>query len=112
MALVGLPFSVGAYLATDTTSAIVLLAFPVSVGALYFGPTLAMLHTLVKPEMRSLASATGPAAKRLLIARLGTHPRAKPDASEGAAGRDAVIQRIMVLKSELALKRAAEAAHI
>ena len=26
-------------------------------GALYFGPTLAMLHTLVKPEMRSLASA-------------------------------------------------------
>ena len=57
LALVGLPFSVGAYLATDTTWAIVLLAFPVSVGALYFGPTLAMLHTLVKPEMRSLASA-------------------------------------------------------
>ena len=57
MALAGLPFSVGAYLATDTTWAIVLLAFPVSVGALYFGPTLAMLHTLVKPEMRSLASA-------------------------------------------------------
>ncbi|MEE3120276.1 MAG: MFS transporter, partial [Pseudomonadota bacterium] len=51
------PFSVSAYLATDTTWAIVLLAFPVSVGALYFGPTLAMLHTLVKPEMRSLASA-------------------------------------------------------
>ncbi len=57
LALVGLPFSVGAYLATDTTWAIVLLAFPVSVGALYFGPTLAMLHTLVKPEMRLLASA-------------------------------------------------------
>ena len=57
LALAGLPFSVGAYLATDTTWAIVLLAFPVSVGALYFGPTLAMLHTLVKPEMRSLASA-------------------------------------------------------
>ena len=57
LALVGLPFSVGAYLSTDTTWAIVLLAFPVSVGALYFGPTLAMLHTLVKPEMRSLASA-------------------------------------------------------
>ena len=57
LALVGLPFSVGAYLATDATWAIVLLAFPVSVGALYFGPTLAMLHTLVKPEMRSLASA-------------------------------------------------------
>lgn len=57
LALVGLPFSVGAYLATDTTLAIILLAFPVSVGALYFGPTLAMLHTLVRPEMRSLASA-------------------------------------------------------
>ena len=27
------------------------------VGAFYFGPTFAMLHTLVKPEMRSLASA-------------------------------------------------------
>ena len=50
----GLPFSVGAYLATDLP--IVLLAFPVSVGALISGP-LAMLHTLVKPEMRSLASA-------------------------------------------------------
>ncbi len=57
LALIGLPFSVGAYLATDATLAIILLAFPVSVGALYFGPTLAMLHTLVKPEMRSLASA-------------------------------------------------------
>ncbi len=57
LALVGLPFSVGAYLATDATLAIILLAFPVSVGALYFGPTLAMLHTLVRPEMRSLASA-------------------------------------------------------
>ena len=57
LAMIGLPFSVSAYLATDTTWAIVLLAFPVSVGALYFGPTLAMLHTLVKPEMRSLASA-------------------------------------------------------
>ena len=57
LALVGLPFSVGAYLAIDATLAIILLAFPVSVGALYFGPTLAMLHTLVRPEMRSLASA-------------------------------------------------------
>lgn len=57
LALVGLPFSVGAYLATDATLAIILLAFPVSIGALYFGPTLAMLHTLVRPEMRSLASA-------------------------------------------------------
>ena len=57
LALIGLPFSVASYLATDTRWAILLLAFPVSVGAVYFGPILAMLHTLVKPEMRSLASA-------------------------------------------------------
>ena len=47
--------------------------------------------------------------ERLLIARLGNAPAAKPDASEGV-DRDAVIGRIMVLKSELARKRAAEAA--
>lgn len=38
-------------------TALIWLAIPLTVGALYFGPTLAMLHTLVKPEMRSLASA-------------------------------------------------------
>jgi predicted MFS family arabinose efflux permease len=51
------PLSVIGYLSTDTMTALVWLAIPLFVGALYFGPTLAMLHTLVKPEMRSLASA-------------------------------------------------------
>lgn len=50
--------------------------------------------------------------ERLLIARLGSNQQsAKPDASAGVA-RDAVIHRIMVLKSELALKRAADAAAV
>ena len=47
--------------------------------------------------------------ERLLIARLGNEPPAKPGAPEGV-DRAAVISRIMVLKSELALKRSAEAA--
>ncbi|MDG1691385.1 MAG: MFS transporter [Alphaproteobacteria bacterium] len=51
------PLSVIGYLSTDTMTALIWLAIPLTVGALYFGPTLAMLHTLVKPEMRSLASA-------------------------------------------------------
>ena len=37
--------------------ALLWLIVPTMTGALYFGPTLAMLHTLVKPEMRSFASA-------------------------------------------------------
>jgi hypothetical protein len=44
-------------LATTGQSALLWLLIPTVVGAFYFGPTLAMLHTLVKPEMRSLASA-------------------------------------------------------
>lgn len=55
--LIGAPFSVFGYLAGDAQSAILWLIVPTMIGALYFGPTLAMLHTLVKPEMRSLASA-------------------------------------------------------
>ena len=51
------PLSLAGYLAPDTQTALLLLILPFCVGALYFGPTLAMLHTLVKPEMRSLASA-------------------------------------------------------
>jgi predicted MFS family arabinose efflux permease len=51
------PLSIVGYLTTDTLLALVWLTMPLFVGALYFGPTLAMLHTLVKPEMRSLASA-------------------------------------------------------
>ncbi|CAI8375250.1 MAG: putative galactarate transporter [Rhodobiaceae bacterium UBA7378] len=57
LGLFGLPFSVASYLSVDTTAAILLMILPVCVGAVYFGPTLAMLHTLVKPEMRSLSSA-------------------------------------------------------
>jgi len=51
------PLSVMAYLAPTGLSAFLWLIIPTMAGALYFGPTLAMLHTLVKPEMRSLASA-------------------------------------------------------
>ena len=46
-----------AYMSTDLQSTIAWIFIPMLMGALYFGPTLAMLHTLVKPEMRSLASA-------------------------------------------------------
>jgi sugar phosphate permease len=55
--IVAAPFSVMGYLATTGQSALLWLLIPTVVGAFYFGPTLAMLHTLVKPEMRSLASA-------------------------------------------------------
>ncbi len=55
--LIGAPFSILGYLADSAQAAILLLIIPTTIGALYFGPTLAMLHTLVKPEMRSLASA-------------------------------------------------------
>lgn len=51
------PFSFMAYMATSLEGAIYWIIFPMLTGALYFGPTIAMLHTLVKPEMRSLASA-------------------------------------------------------
>ena len=51
------PFSVMGYLAGSSQAALLWLIVPTMTGALYFGPTLAMLHTLVKPEMRSLASA-------------------------------------------------------
>ena len=51
------PFSLMAYMSSDLQSTIAWIFIPMLMGALYFGPTLAMLHTLVKPEMRSLASA-------------------------------------------------------
>ena len=51
------PFSFIAYMSPDLQSTLIWLLIPMLTGALYFGPTLAMLHTLVKPEMRSLASA-------------------------------------------------------
>ena len=55
--IIATPFSVMGYLAGSGQVALLWLIVPTMVGALYFGPTLAMLHTLVKPEMRSLASA-------------------------------------------------------
>jgi predicted MFS family arabinose efflux permease len=51
------PFSLLAYTSGSSLWAILFLIPPVSVGAIYFGPTLAMLHTLVRPDMRSSASA-------------------------------------------------------
>jgi predicted MFS family arabinose efflux permease len=55
--IIATPFSIMGYLAGSSQAALLWLIIPTMVGALYFGPTLAMLHTLVKPEMRSLASA-------------------------------------------------------
>jgi predicted MFS family arabinose efflux permease len=55
--IIATPFSIMGYLAGGSQAALLWLIIPTMVGALYFGPTLAMLHTLVKPEMRSLASA-------------------------------------------------------
>jgi predicted MFS family arabinose efflux permease len=55
--IVAAPFSVMGYLSATGQTALLWLVIPTIVGAFYFGPTLAMLHTLVKPEMRSLASA-------------------------------------------------------
>lgn len=51
------PFSLFAYTNSSSFWTLILLIPPVTVGALYFGPTLAMLHTLVRPDMRSSASA-------------------------------------------------------
>lgn len=51
------PFSFIGYMSDEATIALLWMIVPFATGALYFGPTLAMLHTLVKPEMRSLASA-------------------------------------------------------
>lgn len=51
------PFSFMSYMSDTAQGAIAWIVIPTLMGALYFGPTLAMLHTLVKPEMRSLASA-------------------------------------------------------
>ena len=56
-AICTMPFSIAAYLSDSAFWAIILMIPPVSVGALYFGPSLAMLHTLVRPDMRSSASA-------------------------------------------------------
>ncbi len=55
--LTTMPFSIAAYLNASVFWSLVLITPPVCVGALYFGPHLAMLHTLVKPEMRALSSA-------------------------------------------------------
>ncbi len=51
------PLSYIGYTSDSATAALLWLIIPFGTGALYFGPTLAMLHTLVKPEMRSLSSA-------------------------------------------------------
>jgi predicted MFS family arabinose efflux permease len=55
--MVTMPFSLAAYTTDSLVWALVLMIPPVSVGAIYFGPFLAMLHTLVRPDMRSSASA-------------------------------------------------------
>ncbi|MDB2668436.1 MFS transporter [Alphaproteobacteria bacterium] len=52
-----MPFSIAAYTSDSLFWALLLMIPPVCVAALYFGPHLAMLHTLVRPNMRSSASA-------------------------------------------------------
>ncbi len=51
------PFAFGVYLAPDATWALAAFLVPAAVGALYLGPSLAMVQGLVPLRMRTLASA-------------------------------------------------------
>jgi MFS family permease len=51
------PFAFGVYLAADAFWALVAFLVPAAVGALYLGPSLAMVQGLVPLRMRTLASA-------------------------------------------------------
>jgi MFS family permease len=55
--IIGTPLMVGFYLAADTTIALALFAFPAMVTAVYFGPSIAVLHDRVPASLRPVASA-------------------------------------------------------
>jgi len=54
----GVPIALGYYLSPDPYVALLLFGIPAGIaGPMYLGPTFALTQTLVKPEMRALASA-------------------------------------------------------
>lgn len=53
----GTPFAFGVYLAPDATWALAAFLVPAAVGALYLGPSLSMVQSLVPLRMRTVASA-------------------------------------------------------
>jgi len=53
----GLPFSFGVFLAPTSTIALAAFIIPAAVGAIYLGPSLAMVQALVPLRMRTTASA-------------------------------------------------------
>ena len=55
--LLAVPFTLAAYLATESTTALALYVLPALVGAVYIGPSFAMNQGLVEVRMRSVASA-------------------------------------------------------
>jgi MFS family permease len=54
---IGVPFAVAFYLWPDTATALLLSVPGILIGGVYLGPTFAMTQTLVRPQMRALASA-------------------------------------------------------
>jgi predicted MFS family arabinose efflux permease len=54
---IGIPFAFAFYLWPDTFTALAMSVPGVLVGGVYLGPTFAMTQTLVRPQMRALASA-------------------------------------------------------
>ena len=51
------PLAIGFYLVDSTPLALVLFALPGIAGAIYFGPSIAVLHDRIPPVLRPLASA-------------------------------------------------------
>jgi predicted MFS family arabinose efflux permease len=54
---IAIPFAFGFYLWPDTAMALAISVPAVLLGGVYLGPTFAMTQTLVRPQMRALASA-------------------------------------------------------
>lgn len=55
--ILGVPFQVGALLATDANSALLIIAGSFMFGGAYLGPSIAAAHALVPPSLRASASA-------------------------------------------------------
>ncbi len=54
--VMGIPFTIAAYLAANTTLALALLLVPGMLLGLFLGPTFAQVQGLVKPRMRAVAA--------------------------------------------------------
>jgi predicted MFS family arabinose efflux permease len=55
--VVARPFALAFYGVSDTTLALVLFVLPAAVGAVHIGPSVAVLHERIEPQLRPLASA-------------------------------------------------------